>query len=1165
MAESQRNRPSNQWVHTVRAGMASDDSRTWFDAKVQEHGFDFLDDYLDRILAQAKQPQPIIELVKTPNRRRNPQTKGKFAVPSSSRLRSVLTASIEEPETEDDQTLPPNAFAEALIDAGNEEDTFSRPIPPSAQLVVPTVTNARLSPVVEVSYHAEQVIEPTSELKSSIGPPNASLPDVRPPSPELEPRQEEIVVGESINGAPPSPPMSPMDVSPELPSEKTLPTPPDDEVPIVSEQHPPSSKPAVMSDISKSPAPQPEPSTRPGPLRPLHTTENADMKSRTAPLPALATNVFTPLPPPTDIPGTRLMRKASAPQLQPNLPAFVRDPAPQPTPAIPKRTSWLVKARDVHQEAKTLTHTKRAESHHGIPESSAATTNHLAKSTKRKPSEIFDGVEIPPRHSGKVQKVTETDVQTNATRELHEQEKREKEEEKERDEGKGKGKERQMEVDIQQEPQSDFDILDEEDPLHTLKRTVKGLGSRAGKSMGKSIGGLAAAALAEARATAEARIAEKTEKFNVIDPKLNQPEPQPQQAETEVPQAKSDLQQQPPQKDKSPAPQPTNVRASLHKERVFQPPSQADVIKLKAQKDDVSKSNDPTQPTRSILKPPPVHQPVFSKPVFTAPKPKPRSPKPPTVTNIGLQPSFSSTSNNKLDDAPAPTAWLLENQENRDRDKHDDHTAFSTALYDTRNDLGGPGSDLDEGDSWHDGDKLNPIWSSLNFDGPQRDDEMTWSTIPTQNHTSSTQGFHTTNTESSTNTGYKSTKSREEKEKESLEILGSAKSDVPSSPPKQDRVLEKAREALRELPHETDDISMEIDEVEEPAKVASEQSMIAPSNSQGGLLSNALKTVAGVFGAGKKAKTPDPPKSLQLSASLSKKQKEEEDKKVSRMKEMELRRQQIAEKKAEVEKSKKAEEEQKARLEAEKKREREEDASKKVLAKPPTTTKKATEDPSKQRKVEGDGSASGSQSSQSSKPPSQQQQPQPKSILKTPAPAKETTPAVPPPKLIPTPAPSSDITTKPKVAATPLKKGAPNTKGKAKATHDDELLPSQIVKKDMAARARAKLDPPAITSESIQLPEIDSEYSDSDDEDRKKNFDPPDWAQQANVTDALQSLSKVNPDNIFGAVQPLAIEDMFRTRTSRFRARTSSANWNGPDGLTKEEEEDYVRRMGFDE
>lgn len=130
---------------------------------------------------------------------------------------------------------------------------------------------------------------------------------------------------------------------------------------------------------------------------------------------------------------------------------------------------------------------------------------------------------------------------------------------------------------------------------------------------------------------------------------------------------------------------------------------------------------------------------------------------------------------------------------------------------------------------------------------------------------------------------------------------------------------------------------------------------------------------------------------------------------------------------------------------------------------------------------------------------------------------------------------------------------------------DDELQPSQIVKSDMAARVRAKLDPHPINSESIELPEIDSEYSDSDDEDKKKTFDPPDWAQQANVTNALQTLSRVNPDNIFGAVQPLAIEDMFRTRTSRFRARTSSANWNGSDGLTKEEEDDYARRMGFEE
>ena len=68
MSEPQRNPPSNQWIHTIRAAMAKDNSRTWFDAKVQEHGFDFLDDYLDRILAQAKQPQSVALLCSSRSR-----------------------------------------------------------------------------------------------------------------------------------------------------------------------------------------------------------------------------------------------------------------------------------------------------------------------------------------------------------------------------------------------------------------------------------------------------------------------------------------------------------------------------------------------------------------------------------------------------------------------------------------------------------------------------------------------------------------------------------------------------------------------------------------------------------------------------------------------------------------------------------------------------------------------------------------------------------------------------------------------------------------------------------------------------------------------------------------------------------------------------------------
>ena len=120
----------------------------------------------------------------------------------------------------------------------------------------------------------------------------------------------------------------------------------------------------------------------------------------------------------------------------------------------------------------------------------------------------------------------------------------------------------------------------------------------------------------------------------------------------------------------------------------------------------------------------------------------------------------------------------------------------------------------------------------------------------------------------------------------------------------------------------------------------------------------------------------------------------------------------------------------------------------------------------------------------------------------------------------------------------------------------------------MAARVRAQIDAakrvePAVPSESIELPEINSEYSDSEDEDRVRTFDPPEWAQSPELRQALEVQSTINPDDIFGAVRPLKMEEIFKTRSSRFRARTSSANWTGTDRLTIREEEEYARRMGF--
>ena len=152
---------------------------------------------------------------------------------------------------------------------------------------------------------------------------------------------------------------------------------------------------------------------------------------------------------------------------------------------------------------------------------------------------------------------------------------------------------------------------------------------------------------------------------------------------------------------------------------------------------------------------------------------------------------------------------------------------------------------------------------------------------------------------------------------------------------------------------------------------------------------------------------------------------------------------------------------------------------------------------------------------------------------------------------------------KPAVKATPAPASA---KGKGKVPTGSEDAPSKRpMQSQMATHKhtqRADAEPP-VTSEMIELPEPNSEYSDSEDENRARKFDAPVWTQSPELRAALESQSRVNPDDIFGPVRPLRMEDIFRNRTSRFRARTSSANWSGPDGLRQEEEREYARRMGF--
>ena len=170
-------------------------------------------------------------------------------------------------------------------------------------------------------------------------------------------------------------------------------------------------------------------------------------------------------------------------------------------------------------------------------------------------------------------------------------------------------------------------------------------------------------------------------------------------------------------------------------------------------------------------------------------------------------------------------------------------------------------------------------------------------------------------------------------------------------------------------------------------------------------------------------------------------------------------------------------------------------------------------------------------------------------------------------KLVPKPA-------EPKRLGTSISSQPPTVtmgKGKGKATDNDlsDRQPSQVMQAAMQARVQAQIraeqanQPAAFVSENIDLPDINSEYSDSDDENRVRTFDPPEWAQSPELRNALQTQSTVNPDDIFGAIRPLRMEELFKTRTSRFRARTSSANWAGTDELTAAEERAYAKRMGY--
>jgi Inner centromere protein, ARK binding region len=112
------------------------------------------------------------------------------------------------------------------------------------------------------------------------------------------------------------------------------------------------------------------------------------------------------------------------------------------------------------------------------------------------------------------------------------------------------------------------------------------------------------------------------------------------------------------------------------------------------------------------------------------------------------------------------------------------------------------------------------------------------------------------------------------------------------------------------------------------------------------------------------------------------------------------------------------------------------------------------------------------------------------------------------------------------------------------------------------------LSSPKLIPSTTLLVSSNNRYSDSEDDSPKKaSIVKPAWAESPVLMAHLKRQQMINPDDVFGEIKPPAIDDIFKNNNRRghstFRPRSSSANWNGQDKLTREEIEEYARTMGY--
>ncbi|KAF8168109.1 hypothetical protein B0H34DRAFT_786336 [Crassisporium funariophilum] len=1162
------------WANSVRLTMASDPGRQLFKDQVQTHGFLFLDDYLDNIVSGHKQ-DPLIELVKTPGRKKAIAKKPKLM---ASKLGNAIPLSLED----DAENIPVSNTKLSLAKAEktNGGKKSSEPITSKAYKPNSTVGGDEISqrpallpiqlsnlsddtsvgPLDYPSVSPQTVFE-EQPAPAGLLPPSNSDNDLSVIAEDEEPSERSRVSSamrvESLTRTsltmPPPPEAS--NTSARLSSLKQLEHMPQEEENLAS----------ISSMDTFHSVPLNSPVERA--ISPAQKLKVSAVEDLTGPLSQASTSqlsndtqdhvmddilqtesrlsnqksidkVVTPSFP--TLPEPMPMRKSMRAPRDPSMNAVLLGAATPGAPVGGKRTSWLMKAREV--KALEITSKKSF-----APLKDAGGMS--SQGTKRKSG---DPSSLPltrteDERQSKVAKTLEGETAPRSSKELPSM--------KSPDHS-------PIVANVFMEEQTNvFQQDTQEGVLDRLKKTVEGFGVRVGKSMGKSLGGGAAIALAEARAAAEAKVAERDRK----EEEMTMAMALPAQAIKRDESAKRDNEGRLSISDLFPTDGHVKEKHKVP-EKPFQITpsvgSAADVVSKQAATSRTSTSTTPptsppahlnsfTLPSGPVFNKPP---PVFVPPVQVATKPTPSTfaqdiakskYNVPTSMALGFSPRLPSSSATKGKSIPLTVQSTLESiQSDGIFDREDvpnwmpSQDTQYTSAYGSQSQQRSS-QVLDEDDSWPMDEKIaaGVQWTF----GASKEDSMTWSTLPSQSQRADTGPVTKT------------------------------------SPMREDRSMKEPTHANQSIPG-TFDIDMEdeygIDEELVPRDAELEQMVIgAPkftasvlgakqtrpqsqmsmassesSQSQMGFLGQASKLFSNALGTSKKGKQPEVKKVLQMAAVAAKKQQEEADKKAARLKEMESRRQLAIQRKAEEEKAASQEEARKMKEEVERrKKEREEYTDKRPLK---SAASKKEDDTMKKRKLE-------AEKKQELKKPAASVmigKAHLKSALKQPS---GNTYGV----SIQAAASTSNLTAEASFSG---------YKAKSQISHkvqvDDEVSqPSMLVQSQMAARAKAQIEAakPTVTSESIELPDINSEYSDSDDEDRPRAFDPPGWAQSPELRQALEMQSTINPDDIFGAVRPLRMEEIFKTRTSRFRARTSSANWTGTDRLTIQEEKDYARRMGF--